>query len=381
MAWIPLFDVLSQLPSPSTVRPHFPPVKSPAMAFVTSVPAGSFASRSSLTTVCARSSTPATPARAAPTMGAGQLREVRDRIGSVKNTEKITDAMRLVSAAKVRRAQDAVLRTRPFSETLQKVLGGLIGRLESDFSDLPLLQVREAKNVVIVVITGDRGLCGSYNTYSIKKTEARIRALQATGATVSLVTIGKKGNTYFKRRATPIKRNFLCGQAPTAAEATEICDELLAEYLSGEVDRIELIYTKFVSLIASSASVRTLLPLSPTGLEAEGDEVFQLTSKDGNFTLSKEAVPVAQAEEFPSDMIFEQEPLQILNAILPLYLNGQLLRTLQESVASELAARMQSMQSATDNARSLRNDLSLFYNRGRQAAITQEIAEVCGSQL
>lgn len=323
---------------------------------------------------------PAPSAGGEITMGAGQLRETRDRITSVKNTEKITDAMRLVAAAKVRRAQDAVLKTRPFSETLQKVLGGLIQRLENDFSDLPLLQAREAKNVVVVCITGDRGLCGSYNSYSIRKAENRKKELEKQGCNVEIVTIGKKGTMYFKKRAN-IRRSFECGQAPNATEATMISEELLAEYLSGEVDRIELVYTKFVSLMTSDASVRTLLPLSPQGLEEEGDEVFQLTSEGGTFKVKSESRAPSAPEEFPSDMIFEQEPLQILNAILPLYLNGQILRTLQESVASELAARMQSMQSATDNAKSLRNDLSLQYNRGRQAAITQELSEICAGSL
>lgn len=350
------------------------------MAFVTCVPAGAFTLARSRTAVTSAPSS--TPVRInTPTMGAGQLREVRDRISSVKNTEKITDAMRLVSAAKVRRAQDAVLRTRPFSENLQKVLGGLIKRLQVSYIDLPLLRPREAKNVVIVIITGDRGLCGSYNSYAIKKTESRIRDFREAGANVELITIGNKGAQYFRRREIPIRRSFACGQAPNAKEASAISEELLAEYLSGEVDRIELVYTKFISLISSDASIRTLLPLSPQGIETEGDEVFQLTSGKGGFSVKREKYEVAEPEMFPSDMIFEQEPLQILNSILPLYLNGQLLRTLQESVASELAARMQSMQSATDNAKNLRNDLSLSYNRGRQAAITQEIAEVCGSQL
>lgn len=354
------------------------------MAFVNSaaIGASTFAGTANATRPAIAPTRTSAPARVAPvTMGAGALREVRDRITSVKNTEKITDAMRLVAAAKVRRAQDAVLRTRPFSETLQKVLGGLIARLNMDFSDLPLLQTREAKNVVIVVITGDRGLCGGYNTYAIRKAEQRRDELLKTGATVELVCIGKKGNVYFKRRGQTIRRDFLCGQSPTAEEATAISDELLAEYLSGEVDRVELVYTKFVSLISSDASVRTLLPLSPSGLEAEGDEVFQLTSEGGEFKVKKEEVAAADAAEFPSDMIFEQEPLQILNAILPLYLNGQILRTLQESIASELAARMQSMQSATDNAKSLRQDLSLFYNRGRQAAITQELSEIVAGSV
>lgn len=318
--------------------------------------------------------------RAAPRMGAGQLREIRDRIKSVKNTQKITDAMRLVAAAKVRRAQDAVLRTRPFSETLQKVLGGLIKRLNVDFTDLPLLAVREAKKVAIVIISGDRGLCGGYNTYVIKKTEARIRELRAANVNVELVTIGNKGNTYFKKRET-VRRHFQCTQAPNAEQATKISEELLAEYLSGEVDRIELVYTQFVSLIASEASVRTILPLSPQGIESSEDEIFQLTTTDGKLGVKVEQVDAVEAETFPRDMLFEQDPLQILNAILPLYLNGQILRTLQESVASELAARMSAMSNASDNAKELSKDLSLTYNRGRQAAITQEISEIVAGSM
>eukprot|EP00177_Eucheuma_denticulatum_P004617 GFKZ01008403.1.p1 GENE.GFKZ01008403.1~~GFKZ01008403.1.p1 ORF type:complete len:356 (-),score=64.62 GFKZ01008403.1:160-1104(-) len=312
-------------------------------------------------------------------MGAGALREIRDRISSVKNTQKITDAMRLVAAAKVRRAQDAVLRTRPFSETLQKVLGGLIKRLNADYTDLPLLAQREAKKVVIVLLSGDRGLCGGYNTYVIKKTEMRVRELKQSGIDVELVCIGQKGYTYFKNRET-IRRFFMCTQAPNAEQATSISDELLAEYLSGEVDRIELVYTKFVSLIASEASVRTILPLNPQGIEADEDEIFQLTTTDGKLGVKMETVQIEE-EKFPADMIFEQDPLQILNAILPLYLNGQILRVLQESVASELAARMSAMSNASDNAKELSKDLSLTYNRGRQAAITQEISEIVAGAM
>lgn len=294
---------------------------------------------------------------ASVTMG-GNIREMRERISTVKNTEKITEAMRLVSAAKVRRAQDAVLKTRPFSETLQKVLGGLIKRLKADAVELPLLTERTVNKVVLVVISGDRGLCGSYNNYIIKKTETRIKELKAEGLEVELVCVGTKANTYFRRRETPIRQFFNCPQAPSAENASSITDELLAEYLSGEVDRIELLYTRFVSLISCEASIRTLLPLSPSGLETEGDEIFQLTSVGGQFVVKSETVPVAEAEDFPADMIFEQDPLQILNAILPLYLNGQLLRTLQESVASELASRMSAMSSASDNAKDLGKSLS-----------------------
>merc|ERR1712157_587163 len=152
--------------------------------------------------------------------------------------------------------------------------------------------------------------------------------------------------------------------------------EVLNTYLSGESDTIELLYTKFVSLIASTPSVRTLVPFSASEITAKGDEVFQLTSDSGKFGVERTELDVAEPQDFPNDMIFEQDPTQIVNSILPLYLNGQILRTLQESVASELAARMQSMQSASDNAGELAKELSLQYNRARQAAVTQEILEI-----
>jgi F-type H+-transporting ATPase subunit gamma len=286
-------------------------------------------------------------------------------------------AMKLVAAAKVRRAQDAVLATRPFSETLQSVFGGLIGRLEGEALDLPLLTVREVKMVTLVVITGDRGLCGGYNTFMIKKAEKRLLELKASGVDVELVLIGKKGVKYFNKRKYPIRARFDTGQNPTAKEALKISEELLSTFLAGETDAIELLYTRFVSLIASQPSVRTLVPFSASEITKQGDEVFQLTSDNGKFGVERSELEVAEPQEFPNDMIFEQDPLQIINSILPLYLNGQILRCMQESVASELASRMQSMQSASDNAGSLAKELSLQYNRARQAAVTQEILEIC----
>jgi len=166
------------------------------------------------------------------------------------------------------------------------------------------------------------------------------------------------------------------GNAPTADQATAIAESLLASYLAGEADRVELLYTRFTSLIASEPSIRTMLPLNPTGIETEGDEIFFMTSKDGKFEVNAVITEPAAPEEFPKDMIFEQDPEQILSAILPLYFNGQLLRQMQESVASELAARMTAMQSASDNATDLIKSLTLQLNRQRQAAITQEIAEI-----
>jgi len=306
----------------------------------------------------------------------GKANAIRDRITSVKNTRKITMAMKLVAAAKVRRAQDAVLATRPFSETLQSVFGGLIQRLGGESIDLPLLTQREVNKVTLVCITGDRGLCGGYNAFMIRKTENRFNELKEQGVEVDMVLVGKKGITYFERRGYPVRKTFETGQNPNAKQALEISEELLNTFLSGESDAIELLYTKFVSLIASEPSVRTLVPFSASEITMKGDEVFQLTSEDGQFGVERTELDVAEPQEFPNDMIFEQDPLQIVNAILPLYLNGQILRTLQESVASELAARMQSMQSASDNAGELAKTLSLQYNRARQAAVTAEILEI-----
>jgi F-type H+-transporting ATPase subunit gamma len=301
---------------------------------------------------------------------------IRDRIKTVKNTKKITMAMKLVAAAKVRRAQDAVLATRPFSETLQSVFGGLIQRLGGETVDLPLLTKREVSKVTLAIVTGDRGLCGGYNSYMIKKGEARCIELTKQGIEVDLVLIGKKGITYFKRRKYPIRATFETGQNPNAKEALAISEELLNTFLSGESDSIELLYTKFVSLIASVPAVRTLVPFSASDITQNADEVFQLTSESGEFSVSRNKIDPAEPQEFPNDMIFEQDPIQIVNSILPLYVNGQVLRTLQESVASELAARMQSMQSASDNAGELAKKLNLEYNRARQSAVTQELLEI-----
>jgi len=310
-----------------------------------------------------------------PVMGA-TVKELRERVSSVKNTKKITSAMKLVAAAKVRRAQEAVLRSRPFSETLERILGGLLERLSTESLDIPLMETRTAQKVALVVVTGDRGLCGGYNANAIKKAEQRIAELKEQGVEVELITVGNKGSTYFKKRVTPVRASYACGQAPTATEATTIAGELLSSYYAGEVDRVELLYTSFVSMISSVPSIRTIIPLSPGGIEMEGDEIFKLTTKEGGMAISKEKVAKAEAKDFAPDMIFEQEPSQLLNAILPLYLNGQLLRVLQESVASELASRMTAMQSATDNAKDLQARLETEMNRARQAKITQELMEI-----
>ncbi|WP_204154046.1 F0F1 ATP synthase subunit gamma [Leptolyngbya sp. CCY15150] len=305
------------------------------------------------------------------------LKAIRDRIKSVKNTKKITEAMRLVAAAKVRRAQEQVTATRPFADRLAQVLYGLQSRLQFEEADLPLLKKRDVKTVGLLVVSGDRGLCGGYNANVIKRAELRIKELKAEGLDYKLVIVGRKANQYFTRREQPISKSFTnLEQVPTASEASAIADELLSLFLSDSVDRVELIYTKFVSLISSRPVTQTLLPLDPQGLEAADDEIFRLTTRAGEFQVERQKVEAAPQTPLPQDMIFEQDPVQILDALLPLYLNNQLLRALQESAASELAARMTAMNNASDNAKQLITSLSLSYNKARQAAITQEILEV-----
>jgi len=305
------------------------------------------------------------------------LKAIRDRIKSVKNTRKITEAMRLVAAAKVRRAQEQVLATRPFADRLAQVLYGLQSRLKFEETDLPLLKQRDVQTVALLVVSGDRGLCGGYNNNVIRRAEIRAQELTAEGVNYRFILVGRKANQYFKRRDQPIAASFTgIEQIPTADEAATMGDELLSLFLSDEVDRVEMVYTRFVSLVSSRPVIQTLLPLNPQGLEVADDEIFRLTTRGGVFQVEREKMSGPAPVEFPQDMIFEQDPVQILDALLPLYLNNQILRALQESAASELAARMTAMNNASDNAKELAKTLNLTYNKARQAAITQEILEV-----
>ncbi|MFN6539792.1 MAG: F0F1 ATP synthase subunit gamma [Nostoc sp. EkiNYC01] len=306
------------------------------------------------------------------------LKAIRDRIQSVKNTKKITEAMRLVAAARVRRAQEQVLATRPFADRLAQVLYGLQSRLRFEEANLPLLKKRQVKSVGLLVISGDRGLCGGYNSNVIRRAENRAKELKAEGVDYQFVIVGRKATQYFQRRNQPIDSTYSgLEQIPTAAEATQIADQLLSLFLSEEVDRVELIYTRFLSLVSSRPVTQTLLPLDPQGLEAGDDEIFRLTTRGGKFEVEREKV-TKEVRPLAPDMIFEQDPVQILDSLLPLYLSNQLLRALQESAASELAARMTAMSNASENAGELINTLTLSYNKARQAAITQELLEVVG---
>ncbi|KAG2637291.1 ATP synthase subunit gamma, chloroplastic [Panicum virgatum] len=313
------------------------------------------------------------------------LRELRNRIDSVRNTQKITEAMKLVAAAKVRRAQEAVVSSRPFSEALVEVLYNMNQEIQTEDIDLPLTRTRPVKKVALVVLTGERGLCGSFNNNVLKKADTRIEELKQLGLEYTVISVGKKGNAYFTRRPyIPLERELEVNGVPTVKDSQAICDLVYSLFVSEEVDKVELLYSKFVSLVRSDPIIQTLLPMSPKGeicdvngvcVDATEDELFRLTTKEGKLTVEREKVKI-ETQPFSPVVQFEQDPVQILDALLPLYLNSQILRALQESLASELAARMSAMSSATDNAIELRKNLSIAYNRQRQAKITGEILEI-----
>ena len=309
------------------------------------------------------------------------LKEIRDRIVSVKNTRKITEAMRLVAAAKVRRAQDQVLKSRPFADKLARVLQNIQTRMQFESSDSPLLSNRNVKTISLVCITADRGLCGGYNTNVIKKVESRYLELVNQGFSTNLILVGKKAIGYFQNRKDKyvIKSTFKeLEQVPTSKDSEGITSEVLAEFLSESSDRVEIIYTKFITLVSCAPVVQTLLPLDPQGIAEKNDEIFRLTTKNSKLRVEKSNMAKTEGDKLSSDMVFEQSPDQLLDSLLPLYLQNQILRALQESAASELACRMTAMNNASDNAKELANNLNLTYNKARQAAITQEILEVVG---
>ncbi|GAB2277778.1 hypothetical protein Dimus_012482 [Dionaea muscipula] len=313
------------------------------------------------------------------------LNKIKDRISSVQSTLKITEAMKLISAAKVRRAQEAVITGRPFAEGLAEMLYILNEQLQLEDVDAPMAEVRTVRRVALVVMTGDSGLCGGFNNSILRKAELRIDELRELGVECTVISVGKKGNAYFSNRPDINVDLFIEGEGfPTTKEAQVIADDVFSLFVSEEVDKVELLYTRFASLLSSVPVVRTLLPLSKKGqvldangncVDAEDDELFRLTTKEGKLTVVREKANRRRLEHEPL-MIFEQDPVHILDALMPLYLNSQILRALQESLASELAARMNAMSNATDNAVELKKSLSLAYYRKRQAKVTSEILEM-----
>ena len=307
----------------------------------------------------------------------GKTRVLRDRIKTVKNTRRITEAMRLVAAARVRKAQEAVLKSRPLLSQLQLVYKTVLDACNQDEIDLPILEVRDVKKVSLVLVTGDRGLCGGYNSNAIKAAQRRLNKLKEQGIDAQLVLVGRKGEQWFAKRPTPIAAKFVLGNVPQPSVGSELANLLVAQFLTGEIDAAEIIYTRFINLITFEPSIRTLLPLSLSGIESEEDEVFKVTTKDGKMVMKK-ATDASTTPTSVPDYIFEDEPAEILNTMLTLYFSATIMRCMQESVASELAARMTAMQSASNNAKKIVNNLSQIYNRARQATVTAEMLEIVG---
>ena len=243
---------------------------------------------------------------------------------------------------------------------------------------LPILEVRAVKKISLVLVTGDRGLCGGYNSQVIKQATRRIEKLKSQGIETQLILVGRKGEQWFLRRPTPVAATFILGNVPQPAVGSELANLLVAQFLTGEIDAAEIIYTRFNNLISSTPTIRTVLPLSLTGIESEEDEIFMMTTKDGKMVMKPKGDAAAPAGGIVTtpDYIFEDEPTEILNTMLTLFFSATIMRCMQESVASELASRMTAMQSASNNAKKITTVLSQKYNRARQATVTAEILEI-----
>lgn len=279
------------------------------------------------------------------------LKDIKKRIGTVKNTRQITAAMKMVSAAKLRRAQDAVVAARPYADKLQEVLSNLAQRDSSD--DHPLMAERGKGKALVVLVTADRGLCGGFNTNISKTAEKFIRENPEGFENFDLLLVGRKGNEYLKRRAgmniVKVHENLVGSTQVTYPTAALLGQEIIELYQDGEYDAVFLIYNAFVSVMSQDLTVRQLLPIQPGDLNEEEQLV---------------------------DYIYEPNAGEVLAQILPKNIEVQIFRALLESVASEHGARMTAMDSASKNASEMIGKLTLQYNRARQAAITKELMEI-----
>jgi len=286
------------------------------------------------------------------------VQDIKRRIRSVRNTRKITRAMELVAAAKLRRAQTRIEAMRPYAETMRELIAG-VGRASSSVR-LPLLEQREqVRSVLIVPLTGDRGLAGAFNAQVLRRALAVERELVADGKSVRWLAIGKKGRSTLVFRRKALAGEFVgFTDRPAYSDAQAIAHRASELFTTGEVDRVVLVYNTFVSALTQQLTEQDLLPIATDILETDEQERAD--------------------DAMRGDFIFEPEPEEILERLLPVYLETQLYRALLESTASEQGARMTAMRNASKNAGELIDRLTLQMNRARQAEITQEILEVVG---
>ncbi len=275
------------------------------------------------------------------------LIDIRRRIRSVKNTQQITKAMKMVSAAKLRRAQDRALASRPYAEMMNRVLSNVASAAagNEEASRLPLLQVREENRIHLIVVTGDRGLAGAFNANLLRRTQRFID--DHTGTQMGYDLIGRKSRDYFRRRNYPISGEYIgIIDRPTIEQAREIADKMIHLYSTAEVDAVYLATNEFKSVMAPNIVLRKILPVEvPEG----GEQI---------------------------DYIYEQPPHELLSELLPRYIEMSIYRAMLESNSAEHAARMAAMDTASKNAGDVIQTLTLNLNRVRQAAITREIIEI-----
>ena len=276
------------------------------------------------------------------------LKDLKNRINSVKKTEQITKAMRMVAAAKLRRAQTDIITARPYAIKMNEVLISLVSRLSPDAH--PLLKVREPKKGVVVVIASDRGLCGAFNQNVFRKAEAFIKDNKNRLDQISLVLIGKKSIDFYKRKNVDIRKSFIIGK-PNFSLASEICEDLINGYIKLEYDELTIIFNEFKSAMTQILHADKVLPLEPIEVDDENSKL---------------------------EYIFEPSEDLLLETLLPMSLKVFFYRALLESAASEHGARMTAMESASGNASEVIGKLTIKYNRLRQATITTELVEVVG---
>lgn len=276
------------------------------------------------------------------------LKEIRNRISSVSSTMQITSAMKMVSAAKLKKAQDAITAMRPYSEKLTQLLQDLSASIEGDVAG-KFSEERAVNNVLIVAITSNRGLCGAFNANVLKETVQLIQNKYA-GKKVDFLTIGKKGNDILRKSATVIQNDSAVFDNLTYENVATIAEYLMQLFVDGKYDRIEVVYNQFKNAATQIVMTEQFLPI-----------VSQ--QSESNTT---------------TDYIFEPSKEEIILELIPKMLKTQLYKSVRDSFAAEHGARMTAMHKATDNATDLRNQLKLTYNKARQAAITNEILEIVG---
>jgi F-type H+-transporting ATPase subunit gamma len=293
------------------------------------------------------------------------LRDIRKRIRSVKNTKQITKAMKMVAAAKLRKAQDAIIAARPYAQTLDQIIGDLVARSGDEGLAHPLLTQRPARRVELVVLTSDRGLAGGFNSNVIRRTSRFMVENGRDLERIELATVGRKGHDFFKNRGTPIRKDFPGLYSKLSYRlAADIAEEFSANYLNGEVDAVYLVYNQFGSAISQTVTLEQVLPLQTLTPAPQA-------AATAPGTAAAAALPRALV-----DFKYEPDRQAVLDRLVPQAVAIKVYRALLESVASEHGARMSAMENATSNATDMISSLTLVYNRTRQAVITKELMEI-----